>query len=145
MVLVGPATAVMALRREPSGLSAGGFAGDLAQTVAFSILISAGLARRKNAPEHKRLMTLASAAIIGPALARWPFGFIQNGPPFALASIYLLQPMLLIAYDLVTLRRVQRATWFGLGVLLLVLTCFLTLPAWQGWQRFTSWVAHFQF
>jgi hypothetical protein len=142
MVLVGPATAVMALRREPSGLGAGGFAGDLAQTVAFTILISAGLARRRSAPEHKRLMTLASAAIIGPALARWPFDFIQNGPPFALAFLYLLQPLLLIAYDLTSQRRVQRVTWFGLGVMLLVLTSFLTLPSWHGWQLFTRWVAH---
>ncbi len=142
MVLVGPATAVMALRREPSGLSPSGFAGDLAQIVAFTILISAGLARRRHASEHKRLMTLASAAIIGPALARWPFGFIQNGPPFALAFFYILQPLLLIAYDLMTLRRVQRATWFGLGVMLLVLMCFITLPGWEVWQRFTRWVAH---
>ncbi len=144
MVLVGPATAIMALRREPSGLSAGGFAGDLAQTAAFTILITAGLARRKNAPEHKRLMTLASAAIIGPALARWPFDFIQNGPPFALVSFYLLQPLLLIVYDLTTQRRVQHATWFGLGVMLLVLLCFLTLPACHDWQLFTVWVAHFR-
>jgi hypothetical protein len=144
MVLIGPATAVMALRREPAGLSAGGFAGDLAQTVAFAILISAGFARRGSAPEHKRLMTLASAAIIGPALARWPFDFIQNGPPVALAFLYILQPLLLVAYDLSTQRRVQRATGFGLGVMLLVLICFLTLPAWSGWQAFTSWVAHFR-
>jgi len=142
MVLVGPATAIMAVRREPSGLSAGGFAGDLAQTVAFAILISAGLAVRRNTPEHKRLMTLASAAIIGPALARWPFDFIQNGPPSALAFLYLLQPVLLIAYDLATQRRIQRATWLGLVVMLLVLVCFLTLPAWHGWQLFTTWVKH---
>lgn len=143
MILVGPATAIMAVRREPSGLSVSGFAGDLAQTVGFAILISAGLARRRNAAAHKRLMTLASAAIIGPALARWPFDFIQSGPPFALACLYLLQPMLVIAYDLVTLRRVERATWLGLGVMVLVVLCFLTLPAWPGWQRFTSWVVHF--
>jgi len=142
MVVVGPATAVMAVRRVPSGLGAGGFAGDLAQTAAFAILIVAGLAQRSKAPDHKRLMTLASAAIIGPALARWPFDFIQSGPPFALVSFYLLQPLLLIAYDLTTQRRVHRATWFGLGVMLLVLVCFLTLPAWHGWQNFTTWVAH---
>jgi hypothetical protein len=142
MVLVGPATAIMAMRREPSGLGAGGFAGDLAQTAAFAVLISAGLARRGNASEHKRLMTLASASIIGPALARWPFDFIQHGPPFALAFFYLLQPLLLVAYDLATQRRVERTTWFGLGVMLLVLMCFLTLPAWHGWQLFTTWVAH---
>jgi len=142
MVLVGPATAIMALRREPHGISAAGFAGDLAQTIAFAILITAGFARRRRSHEHKRLMTLASAAIIGPALARWPFDFIQNGPPFALAFFYLLQPLLLLAYDLATERRVQRVTWFGLVVMLLVLLCFLALPAWQGWQLFTAWVAH---
>ena len=143
MVIIGPTTVVMGLRRPNSGLGASELAGDLAQAIAFVILIGVGLVRRRNSPEHKRLMTLATAAIIGPALARWPFDFIQKGPPVALVLIYLLPPTLLIAYDLATLHRVNRATWFGLGMMLLVLISFLVLPASQRWQNITNWIVNY--
>jgi len=140
MVVIGPATVVMAVRRPDSGLGAAVLAGDLAQTLAFVALISVGLARRRNALAHKRLMTLGSAAIIGPALARWPFDFIQSGPPIGIAFFYLLPSLLLIAYDLAALRRVHRATCFGFGSMVLVLASFLGIPALHGWQVFTSWI-----
>lgn len=140
MAVVAPATVVMAVRRPHSALGASVLAGDLAQTVAFVILIAAGLTRRRAALDHKRLMTLASAAIIGPAIARWPFEFIDNEPPIGLVLFYLLPTLLLIAYDLATLRRVHRATWLGFGVMLLVLACFVGLPAWHGWLAFANWV-----
>jgi hypothetical protein len=143
MAVIGPATVVMGVRRPNSGLGPSELAGDLAQTIAFVVLVSAGLAQRRNAPEHKRLMTLATAAIIGPALARWPFDFIQNGPPIALVLFYLLQPTLLVGYDLLTLRSVNRATWFGLCMMLFVLMSFLILPSSKGWLSFTSWVVHY--
>jgi hypothetical protein len=139
MVVIGPATVVMALRRPNSGLSARAFAGDLAQTIAFVILITAGVAQRRLSLEHKRLMTLATASIIGPAIARWPFDFIKHAPPIGLMLFYLLPPMLLLVYDLAILRRVHRATWLGLGLMMLVLTSF-GLPAWHGWLSFTSWI-----
>jgi hypothetical protein len=143
MLLVGPATVVMAVRRPKSDLGALVFGGDLAQTIAFAVLVAAGLAQRRQAPQHKRFMMLASAVIIAPALARWPFDFIQNGPPFAFDFFYLLPALLLVAFDLLTLRRVQRASWIGLGIMLLVLASFSVLPEWQLWKDFTNWVVHF--
>jgi hypothetical protein len=143
MVLVAPATVVMAVRRPQSGIGASILGGDLAMTIAFTILIGAGLAARKDAPAHKRLMALASAAIMGPALARWPFDFIQHGPPIALNGLALLPTLLLATYDIATLRRVHRATWLGLGLMLMIAASFPLLPAWGTWQRFTSWIVNF--
>lgn len=140
IVLIGPATVVMAVRRPASGVGTSAFAGDLAQTIVFAILIGSGLVHRRNGPVHKRLMTLATAAIMGPAIIRWPFDFIQNEPPIGILFFYLLPPLLLVAYDLATRRRVQKVTWLGLGLMAGVLAVFLLLPAWSGWLAFTHWV-----
>lgn len=138
IILIGPATVIMAVRRQAVG--AGPFAGDLAQTLAFAILCAAGLSRRREGPTHKRLMTLASAAIIGPAIIRWPFEFILREPPVGVLFFYLLPALLLIGYDLATLRRVHCATWLGFGLLAAVLISFIALPAWPGWITFFHWV-----
>lgn len=140
MIVVGLATAVLAVRRPASGVDAGVFAGDLSAMIGFAILAGAGLYRRRSAPEHKRLMTLASSAIIGPAIIRWPFDFIQIGPPVYASLFYLLLPMLIVAYDLATRRRVYGVTWLGLGLMVALVASFLALPAWPGWIAFTDWV-----
>jgi hypothetical protein len=131
IAVVGPATVVMAVRRGAEGVGAGPFAGDLAQSLAFAILIGTGLSRRRFPAEHKRLMMLATAAITGPAIIRWPFGFLEQNPPAGILFFYLLPAILLMGYDLRMLHRVHRATWFGLGLMLLVLVSFIALPHYQ--------------
>ena len=140
IVLIGPATVIMAVRRPHSGVNAGALAGDLAQTIAFAILFVTGFVRRHNGPAHKRLMTLASAAIIGPAIIRWQLGFIQQEPPFGVLLAYLLPPLIVVIYDLATLRRIHHATWLGLGLMVAVLMSFSLLPLWPGWLDFTQWL-----
>ncbi len=142
MVVAGPATVIMALRRPDSGIDAMILAGDLAQTAAFVVLLSTGLARRAHAAEHKRLMTLATAAIIGPALARWPFAVMHAMPPVGIVLFYLLPAVLVLLYDLAVLRRVHRATWLGLVAMVLVLACYVAVPATSAWQAFAHWVQH---
>jgi len=129
------------MRRPHSRLGAGVFAGDLAVTLGFAMLVAAGFAARRHATAHKRLMTLASAAIVSPALARWPFDFMQNGPPLGVVALYLIPPVSMVVYDLATLRRVQHATWFGGCVMLAALASFRVLPAWPSWSRVAGWVA----
>ena len=136
IAIVGPATTIMAVRRGAVG--PGPFAGDLAQSLVFVILITTGFARRQNAPEHKRLMMLATATIVGPAIVRWPFDFILHEPPFGILFFYLLPPLLLVTYDLSSMRRIHRATWFGLGLMVLVLISFVALPSWSVWQAITA-------
>lgn len=140
VVFTGLATVVLALRRSAPGIGASAFAGDIAQLIAFAFLICRGLILRKDRTAHKRLMTLASAAIMGPALIRWPFGFIQSGPPIGLVFFYLLPAFLIVAYDKVALRRVHRSTLFGLMLMVAAILSFLVLPAFPAWKAFTHWV-----
>ncbi len=140
MITIGMATTVMAFRRPGSGVSATVFAGDLGATIAFAALLAAGLRRRRHAPEHKRLMALATAALMGPAIIRWPFDLIQNGPVYAPTIFYLLPPLLIMAYDLASRRRVYGVTWLGLGLMVAAVASFIVLPAWPGWGSFTDWV-----
>ncbi|HSQ95233.1 MAG TPA: hypothetical protein VLM18_03920 [Croceibacterium sp.] len=142
IALIGPATVIMALRRGAEGVGPGPFAGDLAQSLAFAILIATGFARRKIPAEHKRLMMLATAAIAGPAIVRWPFSFMQQEPPVGVLFFYLFPAFLLIAYDQWALHRIHRASWLGLALMVLVLVSFVALPALPAWQAFTLWVRH---
>ena len=88
-------------------------------------------------PEHKRLMLLGTAAIILPALARWPFNFMQKGPPIGIVALYLTVPTALGLYDLVTLRRVHRATIIGAAVIFIVIGTTLTIPSTAWWRGIT--------
>ena len=97
--------------------------GNFMSLASFLILVSAGVLRRRDRPAHHRLIFFASLAIIGPAFARFAFWpSIGLGLSFAplLAGIGMLALILLaIAYDVLTSRRVQRATLVGLaGVLI---------------------------
>jgi hypothetical protein len=98
------------------GLS-GAFWGNLGSALAFLILVALAIALRTRSDWHKRLMLLASWAIMLPALARlsrWPILGGEQGPfPLGVGLSLLLA---LIAYDLLTTRRVHRATLLGTAV-----------------------------
>ena len=85
--------------------------------VVFSSIIGAGCALRRDRQAHKRLMLIGSTSIIAAALARWPAIF-RAGPPafFGLTDLLLLP---LVAWDLVSRRRLHPATlWAGLAVVI---------------------------
>lgn len=92
--------------------------GNVSSAVSFAALAWTGLAQRRRPVIHKRLMLLATIAILGPALARlsrWSiFGGREDGPfvPAVLLSLLTL----VIAHDLVTTRRIHAATLIGIGV-----------------------------
>lgn len=89
----------------------------------FVILIVAGVRLRRRYVAHHRMILFASLAIIGPAFARFAFwpavGLgLAFAPILAVAGMLILI-LLAIGYDLVTARRVHRATLAGIaGVLI---------------------------
>ncbi|PZQ13222.1 MAG: hypothetical protein DI564_11995 [Rhodanobacter denitrificans] len=96
--------------------------GDFGALVAFGTLLICAVVERRRPDAHKRLMLLAMCSIMSPALIR-----LAALPPFAgfdgvlLTMLGLLALGLsLIAYDLVTLRRVHRATAWGVPFFLVV-------------------------
>jgi hypothetical protein len=107
----------------------------------FAILIAAGFYYRRRPDVHKRLMLLATIAILGAAIARLPLAIMKAGPPafFGLTDVLVLT---CVAYDLVTLRRVHRAT--ALAGLLIVASqpLRLMLGGTHAWLSFAAWLTH---
>ena len=105
----------------------------------FSILITAAFYFRRKPDVHKRLMMLATISILAAAIARLPFEMMKAGPPafFGITDLFVLACIL---YDLVTLRRVHRAT--ALGALLIIASqpLRLMLASTTVWLAFAGWL-----
>jgi hypothetical protein len=121
LVAVGTATAIAGARRAagPPGVPPLMFlAVPFFDMVVFTGLAGAGLWYRRRADVHKRLMALATIALLAAPIARLPFGARMVGIPgvFALSDLFIVA---CIAYDLATLRRVHPATvWGGLAIVI---------------------------
>ena len=86
---------------------------DLASLLIFATFVASALYWRRRSDVHKRLMLLASIAIVGPAVARI-LPLLTAGPgPLSIAfqsSIFIGLPLTLVLHDLFATRRVHRAT-----------------------------------
>jgi hypothetical protein len=109
-------------------------AGDLENLLIFIVLISWGMLARRNSAFHKRLMILGTMAITGPAIDRWGFGLN------ATLGIYLALPMLILAYDLWSLRRVHRSTVVGYAMIATSIFSILPVSELGFWQHVISWI-----
>ena len=79
----------------------------------FAVFVVAGVWARRDPQRHKRLMLLATIAVLPPAIARWVL-LLGLGPPvvFAVATLLLLP---LVGWDLKTRRRLHPVTLSGAG------------------------------
>lgn len=92
--------------------------GNFVSIAVFAGMLAAAVVLRRNPPAHKRLMLLGSIAIVGPAVARisrWPIFGGESGPfiPTVLISLVIA----VVVHDLVTMRKLHRATLIGVGVI----------------------------
>ncbi|HEV7893955.1 MAG TPA: hypothetical protein VGP08_25290 [Pyrinomonadaceae bacterium] len=111
----------------------------LGDMLVFACLVGAGFYFRRRTDTHKRLMLLATIAVIPAAVARLPFAFMQTASvltAFLLSDLFII-PCLL--YDLLTRGRFHRAT--VAGGLLLVVSHVLREPVGhtQAWLAFATW------
>jgi Ca2+/H+ antiporter len=141
MVLVGFATIIGAVRRHSApGMSTDAlFAVDVLQLAVFAILVACALALRTDGATHKRLMILATVALLGPALSRWPYDFVFSSD---LAFYGTLDSFLIfmIAFDLWSRRRVHLATILGSSLILVMDFAMRPLAHSAPWHQFTAWV-----
>lgn len=103
------------------------FALDVLPLTVFAILVSWALTVRTDGAAHKRLMILATVALLGPALSRWPYDFVFS---IDLAFFGTLDSFLIfmIAFDLYSRRKVQAATILGCSLIVVMdLRCALWL------------------
>jgi hypothetical protein len=107
----------------------------------FAILVGAGFYYRRRPDVHKRLMLLATVSILAAAIARLPFGIMKAGPPafFGFTDLFVIACIL---YDLITLKRVHRAT--ALAALLIIGSqpLRLLLGGTHAWLAFAGWLTN---
>ncbi|HEV2828724.1 MAG TPA: hypothetical protein VGW76_14090 [Pyrinomonadaceae bacterium] len=146
MVLVGFITAVI---RAAQGASPPGappalvfLVVPIGDILVFSILVSAGFYFRRRPDVHKRLMLFATISILAAAVARLPFSFIATGGPpvfFAISDIFIL---VILLYDLITLRRIHRITALASLLIIGSQPLRLMIGGTQAWLSFATWLTH---
>src|SRR5947209_10078315 len=115
MVVVGVLAATNALVRNfPPGRDAlAFFIVPVTDMVVFPVLILFAFRARSNPQVHKRIILVATIALMTAPIARLPFAWLHRKPPMAhLASYGFL--LLMVAYDLWSTHKPHRATvWAG--------------------------------
>ncbi|HSN21639.1 MAG TPA: hypothetical protein VLS49_13230 [Usitatibacter sp.] len=112
----------------------------IGEMVVFAILVTAGIALRRRPAYHKRLMLLASVAMLTPAMARLSLRLLPaGGPPifFGLADLVILG---CIAYDTARNRRLHPAFAWGFAVVILGQFGRLALSQTPQWMAFAKWL-----
>jgi hypothetical protein len=110
----------------------------LTDMLIFAALVGMAFVRRRDTQAHKRLMLLASIAIIDAAIARWPVGLQPYGPPafFGIQDLFILA---LVLWDVASRRRLHAVTLWG-GLLIIVSQPLrLALSGTEGWLSFARW------
>jgi hypothetical protein len=110
---VGVLTAILAAARPGSIAALRFLAVPLTDVLVFSVLVGAAIKLRNRADVHKRLMTLASLSLLGPAVARLPFRFIETGGPKAFIGLVDFCVIVPIVFDSLKNRRLHPAFLFG--------------------------------
>ena len=143
MVVVGTLTALVRARNfeVPPGTSSPlvFLTIPLGDMVAFSILVSAAFYFRRQVDVHKRLMLLATIAILPAAVARLPFAFIQQWGPLAFFGLPDLLILVCLAYDLISRGRPHRATVLGGLFLIVSHPLRLVIGNTSAWLAFATW------
>ncbi len=111
----------------------------LTDMLIFGSLIFFAFRARSNPPVHKRLILVATTALLTAAIIRWPFVIVHiNVPTAALFSYIFL--LLLVAYDLWSTRKVHRATLWAGTFLIFVEQIRTPIGKTAAWHAFASWV-----
>jgi hypothetical protein len=105
----------------------------------FSTLIFFAYRARSNPAAHKRLILIATIALLDAPTGRPPFTVITARPHFDSIFIYLFL-LLMVGYDLWSTRKVQRATIWAAAFVVIVGFFRVPIGMTSGWLHFATWV-----
>ena len=114
----------------------------LGDMLVFATLVGMAFYSRRRADMHKRLMLLATIAILPAAVARLPFAFIQQYGPLAFFGLSDLFIVPCLIYDIVTRRRPHRATVLGGALIVISHPLRLVIGNTHAWLAFATWLTH---
>lgn len=141
MVVVGVWAATdMLVRNSPPGRDARAFyAVPLSDMVIFSTLIFFAFRARSNASAHKRIILVATIALMIAAIARWHFAFVHRNAHHASLVSYIFL-LMLVLYDLWSMHKIDRATLAAGAFLIFVQQIAGPMGRTAGWHAFAAWV-----
>lgn len=111
----------------------------LTDILVFTSLVGAGLYFRRRGDTHKRLMLLATIALLPAAIARLPFELLKAGPPafFGLTDLFVAA---CVVYDLAARGRVHPATLWGGLVVVASQPLRLMVASTSAWLAVANWL-----
>ncbi|HEY3704091.1 MAG TPA: hypothetical protein VGL22_03465 [Terracidiphilus sp.] len=145
MIPIGTLAAINALRRDMSPPGSGltpltFFVVPVTALLAFALLAGWSYAVRRKPDQHKRLILLATVPLLDAAVGRFPETLGIASTPMSQLLILCMFPAALIAYDLISRRRIQRVTWMGTLVLLVIWLTRIPLAQTAPWQALAKLV-----
>ncbi len=115
----------------------------LTDMLIFGTLVLLAFRARSNPPAHKRLILIATTALMIAAVARWPIGLIQHNPLWVAELCTYGFLVLLLAYDMWSMRKVHPATIWASAFLIVVQRVRVPLGETSAWHSFATWAQHF--
>jgi hypothetical protein len=145
LIPIGTLAAINSLRRDMSPPGSGlspltFFVVPVSALLAFAILATWSYSVRRKPDQHKRLILLATIPLLDAAIGRFPQTLGIASTPVAQLLLICIFPAVLIAYDLVSRRKVLRVTWIGSLLLLVVWITRIPLAQTAPWQAFAKLV-----
>lgn len=104
----------------------------------FGLLAGAAFRLRNDSATHKRLILLATIAMMRAAIFRWPFAFVFHNQLRAILLSYVFVE-LLIVYDLLCLHRLHKATMWATGLMIAVQVVRVPLGETESWHQVARW------
>jgi len=141
MVIVGVLAANdLLMRGGRAGLDAQAFyIVPLTDMLIFGTLIFFAFRARSNPPVHKRLIFVATTAVLIAAVGRLPFVVVHKIPNGAALFSYVFL-LCLVAYDLWSTRKVYRVTLWAAAYLIFVQQVRIPIGKTAAWHAFATWV-----
>jgi hypothetical protein len=142
MLILGVLASLQVLARPPAlGESPRGprafFAVPLSDMLVFSTLVYFGFRERKNPVAHKRLLLIATIALLDAAFVRWPVSSEWWTLKVAQTCCYPLL-LLIVAYDLWSARKIYRATIVASALLIFTQQVRAPIGRSRSWQNFAA-------
>lgn len=110
----------------------------LTDMLVFGTLIFFAFRARSNPATHKRLILVATTALMIAAIARWPIW--SHRDPVAAARVSYIFLLLLVAYDLWSTRKLHRATVWASAFLIFIQQIRIPIGRTAAWHAFATWV-----
>jgi len=105
----------------------------------FAVLIALAYRMRGTPQAHKRAIVIGNVALMFAAFIRWPVGFLYHNIPAAARAPYGFL-LLMVLYDLWSIRRIHPVTLWASAFLVFVFEVQFLVAETMAWRAFADWV-----